>query len=87
MLKNVVTAEVSRRVLRAISESYPDAGVIMGIEIAQGWGEAVQVDIRHGPEQRSGSTCESGQLDQLRTAVCSALEPWRHTVRTIEIAH
>ncbi len=86
MLTNVVTAEVSRRVLKAISESYPDVGVITGVEIAQGWGEAVQVDIRHGPEQRSGTSCEPIQLEHLRTAVCSALEPWQHTVRTIEIA-
>jgi hypothetical protein len=82
----VITAEVSRRVLKAISESYPEAGVITGVEIAQGWGEAVQVDIRHGTEQRFGSACEANQLDHLRTAVCSALEPLQHTVRTIEIA-
>jgi hypothetical protein len=86
MLSGVVAAEVSRRVLRAIYESYPEAGVITGVEIAQDWGEAVQVDILHGPEQPSGASCGPTQLDQLRTAVCSALGPWRHTVRTIEIA-
>ena len=86
MLADVDTAEVSRRVLRAISESYPAAGVITGIEIAQGRGDVVQVDILHEPEDRIGSSCGATQLAQLRTAVCSALEPWRHTVRTIEIA-
>ena len=86
MLTGVVAAEVSRRVLRAIYESYPEAGVITGVEIAQDFGDVVQVDILHGPEQQSGTLCAPVELDHLRRAVCSALVPWCHTVRTIEIA-
>ena len=67
-------------------ESYPEAGVITGVEIAQDVGNVVQVDILHGPEQQSGTSCAPVELDNLRTAVCSALVSWRHTVRTIEIA-
>jgi hypothetical protein len=83
-----VAHEVSKRVLLAIVDAFPEpgTGVITGIEITQGSGGDVRVDIRHVSQQRVAPCDEPAQLNSLRSAVSDALLPWRHTVRTIELA-
>jgi len=83
----MVTHEMSRRVLKAIADCYPAAGpgVITAIDISQEQDDLVQVDIVHESQVEMGESFGPGQLHSLRTAVCEALEPWHHTVRTIEL--
>jgi hypothetical protein len=82
-----VAHEVSKRVLLAIVDAFPEpeTDVITGIEITQGCGGDVRVDIRHISQQRADTSDEPRQLSSLRSAVSDALQPWRHTVRTIEL--
>lgn len=84
MLLSMVEPEVSKRVLLAVAAAYLDqAGVITAIEITQDGSKAVRVDIRHSALDKANQTDE--QLGSLRSAVSHSLQPWRHTVRTIEI--
>ena len=82
----MVAPEVAKRVLSAVVAAYPEhAGTITGIEITQGPSNAIQVDICHAAHTHANRSLELDQLDILRSAVSDALQPWRHTVRTIEI--
>ena len=70
-------------------ESYPHekSGAITSVDISQGTSDVVHVDIVHRPEPRTGASIAPTDLSNLRTAVSDALQPWRHTVRTIELVH
>jgi hypothetical protein len=82
-----VSYEVSRRVLKAIAESYPheNFGAITSVDISERAGNVVHVDIVHRSESRIQVPFEATHLVNLRTAVSEALQPWRHTVRTVEL--
>ncbi len=36
---------MSRRVLKAALDSYPDNGVIVSVRLQHGWGETIQVEL------------------------------------------
>jgi hypothetical protein len=84
---SVVSSEISRRVLRAIVEAYPleKSGAITNVDISQGTGNVIHVDIVHCSHPRNDASPESTDLVKLRTAISDALKPWNHTVRTIEL--
>ena len=79
--------EISRRVLKAIVEYYPheNSGMITCVDISQGAGDVVRVDIVHRAGPRTGRSFAATDLTNLRAAVSDALQPWRHTVRTVEL--
>ena len=87
ILRPVVAHEVSKRVLLAVADAFPEreAGTITKIEITQARDGAVQVDISHTTESYAPGPIEERQLLSLRSAVSEALGPWQHTIRTIEM--
>ena len=84
---DVVSYEISKRVLTAIVESYPKEtdGAITSVEISQGPGDFVHVDIVRCSQPRPDVSFGPTDLVNLRAAVSVALQPWRHTVRTVDL--
>jgi len=82
----MVNGDTSRSVLKALFESHPERGVILGHRISRGWGDILNVEVFSGRELSSGLEMDAAAKSRVCTAVESALANQRHYVRVIEEA-
>jgi hypothetical protein len=76
----VVSPEISRCVLEAVLAAHPDDGVVQGLRLRVGWGNAyhIDVDTRYLP----GTTRDHERCTEvtMRAAILEALTPSRAVV-------
>jgi len=81
----MVDVEASRDVLRAIADSYPAQGVVVGVNLRPGFGDGVMVDVFTCREPRSGLSVDHNGRDLLRKAIAQALDGYRTHVVVLEV--
>ena len=77
----MVTPETSQAILQAILDTYPDEGVVLGVNFRRGWGDTVFVDVHTGPDPLSGIPVNPRMELKLRSAIKQQLGDERHHIR------
>lgn len=81
----VVSSDTSRRVLETLLTSYPDEGVVVGVRVFRGWGDAIQVEVLTRRDPETGAIVDAPGRGQIRSAILEAFPDRRMSVRVLPV--